>query len=92
MTVAGTVDIGRMPPVAATQQGEWRMAVTNAPTVVVAPLPFVKAGGRYRITWSDGATQIVNVTQAEPGGWVRTADSEPTWVNLTGARSVTSVR
>jgi hypothetical protein len=92
MTVAGTVDIGRMPPVAATQQGEWRMVVTNAPTVVVAPLAFVKAGGRYRITWTDGATEIVNVVQAEPGGWVRIADDAPTWINLAAARSVTSVK
>jgi hypothetical protein len=92
VTVAGTVDIGLMPPVSVTQQGEWRMAVTNAPTVVVAPLPFVKAGGRYRITWPDGATQIVTVAQAEPSGWVTVADAEATWMNLAAARSVTAVR
>ena len=93
VTVEGTVDIRRMPAVAVTaaQQGEWRMAVSNTPTFVVSPVPFVRAGGRYQIIWSTGEREIVRVAQPEPGGWVKIVDSPDRWINLTTARSVAAV-
>jgi hypothetical protein len=90
VTVSGTVDIGRMPvaTVNAAQQGEWRVTIASMPQVVVAPVAFVKAGGRYVITWPNGETQAIRIAQVGPGGWVKVADTRERWLNLTTAREI----
>lgn len=90
LTVEGTVDVGRMPVVNvnAAQQGDWRVAVANTPTVIVAPMFFIKAGGRYQITWATGDRELIQAAAVESGGWVRVAGTPDRWVNLTSARAV----
>lgn len=88
--VTGTVDVGTLPPVDAVQRGDWKVAVTSAPPTVVAPAAFLKVGGVYAITWSDGTEEVSPVEEILPGNWVRTAGPQGgrRWVNLTAARSV----
>ena len=88
VTVEGTVDIRNMPAVRAAQQGEWRVSITNVPTVIAGPVPFLKAGQRYQITWSTGERELVRTVAMEPGGWVRVADTPDRWINLGSARSI----
>lgn len=92
--VTGTVDVGTLPPVDAVQRGDWKVAVTSTPPVVVAPAAFLKAGGVYAITWSDGKEEVSAVEEILPGNWVRTAGTQGRrrWVNLTAARSVQESR
>jgi hypothetical protein len=84
----------------ARQSGDWKVAVANAPdvrvvntpTVVAAPLPFLKAGIRLQVTWNDGSTATIRVVQPGAGGWCLTEGQRPAWVNLNLARSVEEVR
>jgi hypothetical protein len=94
VTVTGSVDIDRLPPVEALQRGDWKVAVANAPTVHVAATEFLKPGTVYAITWSDGVQETLAIDQVLPGGWARTAGSQGPrrWVNLATARSVQESR
>ena len=57
--VQGEVDVRRFPPIAVGQQGDWKVSlanvadvrVANTPVVAAAPLPFIRVGGRYMVTW-----------------------------------------
>lgn len=100
VTVAGTVDIGNTPLVLAHQAGEWKVVlaappdvrVVNVPSVSVPAPAFVKAGGRYEITWTTGDRQVVRVIEVAPGGWLRVEAAErERWINLASARSVDAV-
>jgi hypothetical protein len=88
--VEGTVDVRRMPVVSvnAAQQGDWRVAIANTPTITVASPAFVKVGARYQITWATGERELVQVAAVEPGGWVRVADKPDRWINISSARSL----
>ena len=92
VTVTGTVDIGNAPAVNAVQQGNWKVAVGELPAVTMAPLPFLKEGRTYRITWPVGETQTITVHNTGPGGWVATDATQRSWLNLSGARSVEETR
>jgi hypothetical protein len=103
MNVAGTVNVGNRPGVTAAQEGEWKVAVANAPdvrvsnvpTVLLAPLPFIKPGTRYVITWPNAEVETITVVEMWGGAWVRTAASPNRpgqWVNLTVARAVGEAR
>ena len=94
VTVTGAVDVGAMPPVEAVQRGDWKMAVTNTPTVQVTPAEFLRTGAVYAITWADGVQETLSIEQVLPGTWVRTANAEGKrrWVNLAVARSVQEAR
>jgi hypothetical protein len=84
----------------ARQSGDWKVAVANAPdvrvvntpTVVQAPLPFLKAGVRLQVTWNDGSTATIHVAQPGSAGWCLTEGQRRAWVNLNLARSVEEVR
>ena len=88
VTVTGTVDIGNAPAVNAVQHGDWKVAVSDLPAVTMAPLPFLKAGRTYKITWPVGEVQTITVHTTGPGGWVATDAAQRVWLNLAGARSV----
>ena len=93
--IRGTVDIGNIPPVQAVQSGDWRVAVSNVPTVTMAAPPFVHAGARYSITWPTGETETGSSAELHPGGWVRverTAEGGARWINLATARSIAEMR
>ncbi|CAN5842156.1 hypothetical protein BH24ACI4_BH24ACI4_21260 [soil metagenome] len=93
--IRGTVDIGNIPPVQAVQSGDWRVAVSNVPTVTMAAPPFVHAGSRYLITWPTGESETVTIAQPGPGGWVRvepTAEGRARWINLATARSISEMQ
>lgn len=84
----------------ARQSGDWKVAIANAPdvrvvntpTVVPAPLPFLKVGARLEATWPDNTTLTFRVAQLGGGGWCLTEGQRPAWVNLNLARSVGEVR
>lgn len=87
--VTGKVDVGNVVPVDAAQRGEWRVAVTNTPTVAAVPLSFLKAGGTYAVTWADGAQEKVRVLQLAGAGWARVdQDARRRWVNFDRARAI----
>jgi len=86
--VSGSVDIEAMPDVNAKQRGEWRVAITDLPAVRVAGLAFVRAGGRYEVTWGGGEKEAVRVSEIGADGWVRVEHQRSRWVNLGHARSV----
>jgi hypothetical protein len=96
MAVEGTVNVGNAPAVR--QDGDWRIAVSNTPSVTVAntpvvsvaPPPFVRIGARYEIVWSSGEREQVAAAALGPNGWVRVAGAER-WINLAQARSVATV-
>ena len=92
--VTGSVDVGTMPPVEAVQRGDWKVAVSNTPTVQVVPAEFLKSGAVYVVTWSDGVQETLAVEQILTGTWVRTVTTEGRrrWVNLAVARSVQESR
>jgi hypothetical protein len=97
MTVRGTVDVANVVDVTAAQRGEWRVAVSSVPPVVLAGPPFIANGGRYAVSWSHGATPE-NITIVGPGrgGWVQVESSggqgRRRWVNLDVAVSVEDAR
>jgi hypothetical protein len=88
VTVNGTVDIANMPAVNAVQRGDWKVSVGELPAVTMAPLPFLKVGGTYKITWPVGEVQTITVRNTGPGGWVAVDPPQRSWLNLAGARSV----
>ena len=89
MAVQGTVSVGNAPAVR--QDGDWHVAVSNTPSVNVAPPPFVRVGARYQIVWSAGESEQVVAAALGPGGWVRLEGAER-WINLAQARSIATVR
>jgi hypothetical protein len=94
--VKGVVGIANTVPV--TQSGAWRVGVDgspevrvgNQPIVWIAPPSFIKAGGRYAITWNAGDTENVTVSGVAGAGWVQvtTSNSPTRWINVTLARSI----
>jgi hypothetical protein len=64
--------------------------VTALPTVVLAPLPFVKAGSRYEVVWPGGEKELLRVVHAGSGGWVgiEAVSKRGRWINLANAKSV----
>lgn len=92
--VTGTVSIANIPNVRATQEGEWRVAVGNTPSVRVTEVPaptFLRAGSRYEITWADGTTEAVSIGTIAPNGWIE-VDSGRRWINLSTARAVSAAK
>jgi hypothetical protein len=88
VNVRGAVDIANVPVVEAVQRGEWRVAVTN-PSVVLAPHPFLRLGGRYDVTWPVGEKETIVVGQTGPGGWVRVdTPGKHRWINLDLTKSI----
>ena len=94
--VMGTVDVGNVPEVTAAQRGDWKVAINNTPTVTVGAmpaLPFIRVGTRYVVTWPDGGSQRLTVTESGPGGWVKVSgETTVLWVNLSAARSIEFTR
>jgi hypothetical protein len=97
--VEGTVAVGNVPEVRATQNGEWRLAVSNTPTVrvgnnvTVASPAFLREGGRYRITWIAGEAEVVTVADPGTNGWIRVeSGSGRRWVNTSVVRGIEEVR
>jgi hypothetical protein len=96
VTVKGVVGIANTVPV--TQSGPWKVGVDgspevrvgNQPIVWIAPPSFIKAGGRYAITWSAGDKENVTVSGVAGAGWVQvtTSDSPARWINVTLARAI----
>jgi hypothetical protein len=100
VTVTGTVGVDNVVRVVP-GAGEWKVAVSNTPdvrvantpTVALSPLPFVKIGGRYDVIWSPNERELIHVTAAGSGGWIRVESSgRARWVNLSLARSVEEAR
>ena len=98
VSVTGTVDIGNTPLVLAHQAGEWKVVfaapqdvrVVNSLPTSPPPTPsFLKAGGRYAITWSTGDRQDIRILEVASGGWVRVESAtRERWINIASARSV----
>jgi hypothetical protein len=92
VTVQGEVDVRRLPAIDVAQRGEWRVdaRVLAMPAVSLAPVGFVRPGGRYLITWSGGESETIAVAQTGDGAWVRTTASgrRDRWLNLAQARAV----
>lgn len=96
VTVKGVVGIANTVPV--TQSGPWKVGVDgspevrvgNQPIVWIAPPSFIKAGGRYAITWNTGDTENVTVSGVAGAGWVQvtTSNSSTRWINVTLARAI----
>lgn len=95
VTVRGTVDIGNAPDVSAAQRGDWRVAVSNVPTVRVANRTpgFVKIGGRYTVVWSGGDSEAITILDVADDGWVQVgAAGRRRWMNLAMARVIDESR
>ena len=100
VTVTGRVEVADG-MIRATQLGDWKVVVANAPDVRVvntptvgrAAWPFLKAGGRVLVTWPDGSSETLAIAQVGGAGWVQAASAPRTrWVNLDVARSIEDVR
>ena len=95
MTVRGTVDVGNIIDVTASQRGEWKVAVSSVPPMAAASLEFVRKGERYLIAWSAGdPAELVTIAAHGQGGWVQVENpgGRQRWVNLNVARAVEEVR
>ena len=100
VTVKGVVGIANTVPV--TQSGAWKVGVdgtadvrvSNEPIVWIAPPSFIKARGRYAITWGGGEREDVTVSAVAGAGWVEvtTNNGSSRWVNLTLARAIDAAR
>ena len=97
VTVQGEVDVRRLPPIEVGQRGDWRVSLANAadvrvvntPAVAIAPPPFLRAGGRYEVSWPGGERETFTVAQSGTSGWVRAAgQGRPRWLNLSTARTI----
>ena len=97
VTVNGEVDVRRLPLLDVGQRGDWRVSlanvadvrVVNTPTVAIALPPFLKAGGRYEVTWPAGDRETLAVAQLGVGTWVRAAgEGRERWLNLAAARTI----
>jgi hypothetical protein len=97
VTVQGDVGIRSLPPVEASQRGDWKVSlanvpdvrVVNTPSVTVAPLAFLKVGGRYVVTWPAGDRESVGIAEFGSGGWVRAAgEARRRWLNLATAKTI----
>ena len=92
------VNVVNRAQVTATQGGEWRVVLANAPDVQVTnvvpvtiePPQFVVVGATSRVTWTTGEVETVTVRQLARGGWIRvdTQGAGGRWINLQTARSV----
>ncbi len=93
VTVTGTVDLGEVPPLRTMQSGDWKVAVTNAPPAVRAPLGIVRVGARYEVWWTTSDRDVIQIDEIGPGGWVRgTVGERNVWLNLDAARAVGEAR
>jgi hypothetical protein len=90
--VSGAVSIAGAADVNASQQGDWRVAITGQPEVRLAAAPFVRSGSKYEITWTNGDKESVTIAATGHDGWVRVENPRGRWVNLQNARSVDSDR
>jgi hypothetical protein len=97
VTVQGTVGIGKLPDklpdIDVGQRGEWRVAVSNTPTVTPAlPPVLASAGVRVLVTWPSGESERIVVAQMA-GAWARVDGPEgQRWLNLATARAVEQAR
>jgi hypothetical protein len=100
VTVTGRVEVvdGM---VRSSQNGDWKVTLANipdvrvvsTPSVVRAPLPFLKQGARYKVTWPDGTIDTVSVGQLGSAGWIfDDGGGRDRWVNLDIARSVEAAK
>ena len=63
--------------------------VVNAPAVALTLPPFLRAGGRYEVTWPGGERETFTLAQPGPSGWVRAAsEGRERWLNLSTARTI----
>jgi hypothetical protein len=100
VTVQGEVDIRRLPPIDASQRGDWKVSlanvpdvrVVNTPMVTAAPLAFLKVGGRYAVTWPAGDRETIGVAEFGSGGWLRAAgEGRRRWLNLAAAKTIEEI-
>ena len=100
VTVQGEVDVRRVPPIDASQRGDWKVSLANVPdvrvvntaTVTVAPLAFLKVGGRYAVTWPAGDREMVGIAEFGNGGWLRAAgEGRRRWLNLATAKTIEEI-
>ncbi len=100
VTVQGEVDIRRLPPIDVGQRGDWKVSmanvpdvrVVNTPTVAVAPLAFLKVGGRYNVIWPAGDSETVGIAQLGTDGWVRAAgEGRRRWLNLAASKTIEEI-
>jgi hypothetical protein len=87
VSVSGTVSVDALPDVNAKQRGQWRVGVTDLPDIRVAAPAFVRKGGRYRITWTNGDEETVTVASQGSDGWIQ-VEAGARWLNLRNARVV----
>lgn len=93
VTVKGSVDIGTVPVVPVSQQGDWNVRVANTPTVIAATPEFVRTGLSYAITWANGDQERIAVVGVGTAGWIRAdRDGRSRWINLASARAVEEAR
>ena len=88
VSIDGGVTIDHMPDVNAKQRGPWQVGITELPDVHVAGPRFVRAGGRYEVTWTTGQVEQVTVTAVASDGWVKVEHQRGRWINLRQARGV----
>lgn len=85
-----SVNVANAPNVHARQEGDWRVAVANVPSVRVTEVPspgFLRTGSRYEITWVDGTSETVTISNLATNGWIEVERSRR-WINLSSARSI----
>ena len=92
VSIANTpdVNIANTPGVRAPQDGDWRVAIQNTPSVRVTEIPppgFLRTGSRYEITWADGKSETVTIASLAASGWIE-VERNRRWINLSSARSI----
>ena len=90
VSIANTPNVNVANTVQAAQQGEWRVAIQDTPSVRVTEVPspgFLRTGSRYEITWVDGTSETVTISSLAANGWIEVERSRR-WVNLSSARSI----
>ena len=97
VNVQGEVDVRRLPPIEVAQRGDWRVSLAsaadvrlvNTPAVALTLPPFLRAGGRYEVTWPGGERETFTLAQPGTSGWVRAAsEGRERWLNLSTARTI----